>query len=156
MIHFKFKYVQTVLLMLIAFACGMLIKASSIPTIAVVNIEQVLENYPKFTAIKQDNENKLNELAQWIEKINAEIDEEKDLEKRHKLADQYRKLTYEKENFIKQEYGSKLQDINVEMTALIDKVAKQNGCSHVFANTSMVTGGKDITQNVIKELKENP
>lgn len=109
--HFNFKYIQTTLLVFIAFACGICVKASITPTIAVVNLEQVLNSYPKYVAIKHDNENKLTELGKWVEEINKEIDEEKDALKRHKLASQYRKLTYEKETFIRQEYSNKLQDI---------------------------------------------
>lgn len=154
--HLNFKYIQNASIIFIAFCFGVYVKASLTPSIGVVNIEQVLENSPKFIAIKTDNDKKMAELAKWVEEVNNEIAEEKDSAKRNKLAKQYRKLIYEKETFVKQEYSSKLQDINIEMTALINKVAKKNGCNYIFANTSMVTGGKDITQNVIKKLKKNP
>lgn len=150
----QFKHLGAVLALVAAFVLGMCFKPSAKPSIAVVNVEQVLGNYAKFTALRQINDAKLAELAQWIDGINKEIDEEKDQTKRNKLADQYRKLTQEKERMIRQEYGKYLQEINLEMTALIKKVAKQEGCVFVFSNTSMITGGKDITNAVIKSLKE--
>jgi Skp family chaperone for outer membrane proteins len=69
------------------------------------------------------------------------------------LANQYRKLTHEKEMVIKQEYNNRIKEVDAEITALIDKIAKKHNCNAVFANTSMVTGGKDITAEVIEELK---
>lgn len=147
------KYIQIALLMIISFASGIYIKSSLTPAIGVVNLEQVLEHSAKFSSIKQNNEKKLKELAEWIDEVNKEIDEEKDSAKRLKLANQYRKLTHDKESFIRQEYGKNLQEINEEITSLIDSVAKQNDCNYVFANTSMVSGGKDITSDVIKAIK---
>ena len=151
--HIQMKYSAVTIAILVAFILGVCLKPSTKPRIAVVNIEEVLQNYAKFSVTRQENEQKLQELVRWIEGINKEIDEEKDQTKRSKLADQYRKLTQEKEKLIQQEYAKKFQEINEEITSLIDNVAKQNDYNYVFANTSMVSGGKDITSDVIKALK---
>lgn len=153
MIQIKLKHFFILVALLVAFTCGVYVKSIFTPSIAVVNLEQVLEQSPKLNAIRKDNEVKLNELTQWIDEVNKEIDAETDAVKHQKLANQYRKLTSEKENVIKQEYSNRIKEVDAEITALIDKVAKQHGCNAVFANTSMVTGGKDITEDVIKELK---
>lgn len=153
MIQIKLKHFFILVALLVAFACGVYVKSIFTPSIAVVNLEQVLEQSPKLNAIRKDNEAKLNELTQWVDEVNKEIDAETDKEKHLRLANQYRKLTSEKENVIKQEYSNRIKEVDAEITALIDKVAKQHGCNAVFANTSMVTGGKDITEDVIKELK---
>lgn len=153
MIQIKLKHFFILVALLAAFACGVYVKSIFTPSIAVVNLEQVLEQSPKLNAIRKDNEVKLNELTQWIDEVNKEIDAETDAAKHQKLANQYRKLTSEKEKVIKQEYNNRLKEVDAEITALIDKVAKEHGCNVVFANTSMVSGGKDITDDVIKELK---
>lgn len=153
MIQIKLKHFFILVALLVAFTCGVYVKSIFTPSIAVVNLEQVLEQSPKLNAIRKDNEVKLNELTQWIDEVNKEIDAETDAVKHQKLANQYRKLTSEKEKVIKQEYNNRLKEVDAEITALIDRVAKQHGCNFVFANTSMVTGGKDITDDVIKELK---
>ena len=153
MIQIKLKHFFILVALLVAFACGVYVKSIFTPSIAVVNLEQVLEQSPKLNAIRKDNEVKLNELTQWIDDVNKEIDAETDAVKHQKLANQYRKLTSEKEKVIKQEYNNRLKEVDAEITALIDKVAKEHGCNVVFANTSMVSGGKDITAEVIKELK---
>ena len=153
MIQIKLKYILVLFLMFISFAVGVYTKTLLTTSIAVVNLEQVLAQSPKLNAIRQDNENKLNELSLWVDEVNKEIDTETDKEKHLRLANQYRKLTSEKENVIKQEYSNRIKEVDAEITALIDKVAKHHGCNAVFANTSMVTGGKDITEDVIKELK---
>ena len=153
MIQIKLKHFFILVALLVAFTCGVYVKSIFTPSIAVVNLEQVLEQSPKLNAIRKDNEVKLNELTQWIDEVNKEIDAETDAAKHQKLANQYRKLTSEKEKVIKQEYNNRLKEVDAEITALIDKVAKEHGCNVVFANTSMVSGGKDITAEVIKELK---
>lgn len=153
MIQIKLKHFFILVALLVAFTCGVYVKSIFTPSIAVVNLEQVLEQSPKLNAIRKDNEVKLNELTQWIDEVNKEIDAETDAVKHQKLANQYRKLTSEKEKVIKQEYNNRLKEVDAEITALIDKVAKKHGCNVVFANTSMVSGGKDITNDVIKELK---
>ena len=153
MIQIKLKHFFILVALLAAFACGVYVKSIFTPSIAVVNLEQILEQSPKLNAIRKDNEVKLNELTQWIDEVNKEIDAETDTVNHQKLANQYRKLTSEKEKVIKQEYNNRLKEVDAEITALIDKVAKEHGCNVVFANTSMVTGGKDITDDVIKELK---
>ena len=40
-----------------------------------------------------------------------------------------------------------------EITNLIGKVAKRLGYDVVFANTALVIGGIDITEEVLKEMK---
>lgn len=153
MIQIKLKYIVVLFLMVASFALGVYAKTLLMTSIAVVNLEQVLEQSPKLNAIRQDNENKLNELSLWVDEVNKEIDAETDYDKHVKLANQYRKLTHEKEMVIKQEYNNRIKEVDAEITALIDKIAKKHNCNAVFANTSMVTGGKDITEEVIKELK---
>ena len=58
----------------------------------------------------------------------------------------------EKEQIIKYEHQQKLKEINNEITSLINKVAKQQGCKIVLINTSVISGGKDITSDVLKLL----
>ena len=139
--------------MFASFVLGVYTKTLLIPSIAVVNLEQVLAQSPKLSNIQQNKEKKLNELLLWIDKINLELEAEKDKAKRDKLAEQYKEITHEKEMVIKQEYNSRLKEVDAEITVLIDKVAKQNGCNAVFSNISMVSGGKDITDEVLKLLK---
>lgn len=153
MIQIKLKHFFMLVALMVAFACGVYVKSAFTPSIAVVNLELVLEQSPQLSAIRKDNEAKLNELSLWVDEVNKEIDAEKDDVKHQKLAEQYRKLTHEKEMVIKQEYNNRLKEVDAEITSLIDRVAKQHGCNAVFANTSMVTGGKDITDDVIKEFK---
>ena len=152
MIQIKLRYIVVLLLIVISFALGIYAKTLLTPAIAVVNLEQVLAQFPKLIAIQEDNERKLSELEQWVKSVNKDLNSEKDKAKRNKLAEQYKKITHEKEIVIRQEYATRLKDIDSEITGIIDKVAKQQGCNAVFVNTSMVSGGKDITRDVIKEF----
>lgn len=147
------KHFFILISLLVAFACGVYVKSELTPSDAVVNVDLILSQYPKMVAARQQNEIKMNELMQWINNVNQEIAAETDPVKQEKLTDQYRKLAQEKEMLIRQEYSNRVQEVDIELTALIDRVAKQNGCGSVFSSISMVTGGKDITENVLKELR---
>ena len=61
-------------------------------------------------------------------------------------------LAKEKEKLIKQEYDKKIQEIDKEITALIDEVAAKAGCKVILDKNLVVKGGKDITTDVIKKL----
>ena len=127
-------------------------KSSATLDVAVVNLKKVVSQSPKIKAIRDENAKKMKELSDWIEGTKKEIDAEKNKEKHQKLAEQYQKLAKEKELFIKQEYDRKIKDIDEELTNLIENVAQQAGYSTVLVNTSVVTGGKDITNDIIKEI----
>ena len=119
---------------------------------AVVNLKKVLRESPKVLLMNRENDVKLAELSRWLDSVNKEVDSEKDKTKRTKLAEQYHSLAREKEALIKQDYNRKLNDVDQELTALINKVAQEKGCSMVFSATSVVTGGKDITDDVLALL----
>ena len=147
----KKSYIGVGVLVLAAFLAGFYGRSTS--NIAVVNVKMVLDNYPELRIIKRENNVKLNELSAWLDGVTKEVNAEKDKAKREKLAAQYKKLALEKETLIKQDYTKKIQGINETVSALIDEVAKKAGCRVVLANTSVVSGGKNITDEVLKKMK---
>ena len=138
---------------IIAFLGGIYLNTVYTPKIAVVNIDEVVAKSPMLKEARLENEKKMQELSDWVDKINKDIEAENDQEKHNKLADQYINLTREKEAFIKMEYNKKIREIDETITALIDKVAKENGCNVVLPTTAIVSGGKNITEEVLKVLK---
>mgnify|MGYP002623980042 CR=1 FL=1 len=148
------------LLLMIVIIGGMYVKAISkpetkaeIPQIAVVNINEVIAKSPLLKELNKENAKRLQELSDWVDQVNQKIEAEKDPEKHNQLADQYINLTKDKEAFIKQEYERRMQDIGEKITVLIDKVAKDNGCYIVLPTTSIISGGKNITDDVLNELR---
>ena len=144
------------IVLILGIGTGLCIRSAFAPKVefAVVNLKQVLAQSPKVALMNRENDVKLAELSRWLDDVTKEIDSEKDKTKRTKLAQQYHSLAREKEALIKQDYNRKLQEIDQELTALINKVAKEKGCSMVFSATSVVTGGKDITDDVFASLSQ--
>ena len=147
------KYLLVVFALVLAFMIGFQLKTPEKPAeIAVVNLKQVVSQSQKLMLIRKENDTKLKELSKWLDGVEKDIGSEKDKQKRQKLAKQYKDLAKEKENLIKQEYNKKLKEIDTEITALIDEVAKNAGCDMILEQSLIVKGGKDITADVIKKL----
>lgn len=160
MVQIKIQYIIAVLSLVIAFLGGMYVKTIStpetkvdVPQIAVVNINEVITKSPMYIEASKENEKKMKELSDWVDQVNQKIEAEKDPEKHNQLADQYINLTKDKEAFVRQEYERKINDISIAITTLIDKVAKEQGCYIVLPTTSTISGGKDITYEVLKVLR---
>ena len=132
---------------------GVYMKDVFTPKMAVINIDEIVTKSTMLKEVREEKQKKMQELSDWVDTINKDIEEEQDPEKHNKLAEQYIKLTKEKEALIIQEYEHKIQDVNNSITALIDKVAKENGCNIVLPISSIITGGKDITYEVLKVLR---
>lgn len=117
----------------------------------------VLENYPK--AIEAHNKimGIRNEFKNKVEKIQADLETSikaaKDDKAKAKLEqDATTKFQAEKVRFesLVQSISKEIDD-NVQ--AAIEKVAKGNGLNVIVSKNQVYYGGKDITQLVIDELK---
>ncbi len=150
------KHLLTVSGLVLAFVIGFSVHKNctvSAPfNIAVVNVKQVVSQSQKLMLIRKENDKKLKELSKWLDGVEKDIGSEKDKKKREKLASQYKKLAKEKEDLIKQDYNKKIQEIDVEITSLINEVATEAQCEVILDKNLVVNGGKDITADVIKKL----
>lgn len=150
------KHILTVSGLVLAFVIGFSMHkncAVSTPSnIAVVNVKQVVSQSQKLMLIRKENDKKLKELSKWLDSVEKDIGSEKDKKKREKLAGQYKKLAKEKEDLIKQDYNKKIQEIDVEITSLINEVAAKAKCEIILDKNLVVNGGKDITAEVIQQL----
>ena len=141
-----------VLAFVIGFSTHKNCTVSTPSNIAVVNVKQVVSQSQKLMLIRKENDKKLKELSKWLDGVEKDIGSEKDKKKREKLASQYKKLAKEKEDLIKQDYNKKIQEIDVEITSLINEVAAKAKCEIILDKNLVVSGGKDITAQVIKQL----
>ena len=148
----KNLYVVGIGALLIGAVIGMNLCCS--PKIAVVNINQVVRAYPKLSLVQRENTLKIGELTQWIETAQKQIDAEKDKTKKAALIKQAQAVAQQKKAEIQQEYVQKTAELDNEITEIISKVAKKNGCKIVFAKTSVVSGGVDITDKVLEKFNE--
>lgn len=130
-------------------------EAKSIPgaKVAVVDVQKVVENSPDINALKINRQKDMENLVKFAEVARADVEKETNTTKKKALEDGYNKeLNIKKVNFDK-DFAQKLSDYDKNITSLIDKKAKSMGYDLVLTKSSVLSGGTNITDEVIKELK---
>ena len=148
----KKQYIIGIGALLIGTAVGMCFTCS--PKIAVVNVNQVVQAYPKLSLFQRENALKVGELSQWLDAAQKKIDAEKDKTKKAALIQQTQAVAVQRKAEIQKEYAQKTTELDNEITEIIANVAKKSGCKVVFAKASVVSGGVDITEKVLEKFKE--
>ncbi len=121
--------------------------------VAVVDITKVLEKSPELQSLKLSQDKQISELNTLISKAQNEILNEHDKNKVLQLESSYRKQIEMKQKAINDEYNSKLNEITGEIKAMISKEAKKSSYNLVLPTGMVISGGDDITQNVISSIK---
>ena len=107
-----------------------------------VNMPQILQNYPGINQIMQD----INAEKSRIQKdVNAQAEKLTDDKAKLALLQQANKELAAFEQ-------SKLDPVQKRIKKAIDRVAKTNNIQNVVSANIMVSGGKDLTQEVIQAL----
>ena len=129
---------------------------SSINTskIAVVDVQSLVSQTPSVMALRQERQNQLVGLQQWVNSANAEINQQTDQNSKAALFQKYQQELNQRQQALQSEYAQKVQSIDAELSKLISDEAKKSGYDYVFAKGIVVFGGTDITENVAKSLKK--
>ena len=147
------KYIIGVCILVIGLIIGAFLMPCQ-PKIAIVNVNKVVRAYPKFSLVQRENALKIGELSQWIDATQKKIDAEKDKAKKAELIKQTQTVVQQKKAAIQQEYNQKTLELDKEITDAITKTAQKNGFQIVFSSKSIVSGGIDITDQVLEKFKE--
>ena len=122
-------------------------------SIAVVDIQELVNNYDKVKILKEKQTVKLTDLQKFIEIARKNVAAEKDKAKQKLLEDKYNKELQVKKNTMDTEYQKQLEQLNKTVEIAINTVAKTNKYDIVLAKNSVLYGGKDVTKDVLKALK---
>ena len=142
---------------LIAFGIGLTAgnyAVSDVPSnfkVAVVDVQQVVASSPQVKALKDEQKRKGQELAKFIETAKAALDKEKDAAKRKALEQKYNKEFNAKRDAIAKTYETKLLSIDKSISTIIN--AKNSGYNLVLAKGAVLSGGVDITDQIVKAVK---
>lgn len=129
------------------FFCGCCNRLAIVDVMAVVNKSSQVE------ALKNEQVAKTQELAKWLQTVQAEVKNEKSKEKQNELLAKYNtELTQKREEMAK-EYSEKLQAIDNDIKQVIIKTAKSKGYKTIVSKSVVIHGGTDITEDVIKAVK---
>ena len=121
--------------------------------IAVVDLQQIVENSSQVKQLKQEHSKKIGELDRILINARGEISNEKDPAKVLILEDKYMKEFNTKKQALERDYNNRLSSIETNIKNEITKKAKKDGFDFVFAKSIVLYGGNDITNDLLKNIK---
>lgn len=140
-----------------AFALGLSVnnfasaKSATNFNVGVVDIQKVVANSPQMSALKTEQKNKITELNAFVENAKADVAKQTDVKKKKALEDGYNKELNARKDALDKEAVQKLSEIDKNIKDAIK--AKSADYDLVLLKSSVLEGGVDITNEVIKELK---
>ena len=93
------------------------------------------------------------ELNTLISKAQNDLLNEPDKNKLLQKEAQYRQQIESKKQAMDKEYNAKVTKINDKIKYLVDHEAKKSNYSLVLPTGMVISGGDDITQDIVKKLK---
>ena len=152
------KHFKSVLAVSVAFVLGcgfntMAISGNSLSKVAVVDVPAVVAQSTQVKNLKAEQEKKKNEIIQFMNKAKSEVDAQTDVEKKKALAQKYEKELLTKREAIAKDYAKKLATIDKDISTVIEKQAQTLGYDVVFTKHSVLYGGDNITETIIKNVK---
>ncbi|MGM9582969.1 MAG: OmpH family outer membrane protein [Phascolarctobacterium sp.] len=123
--------------------CGSALAAENDGLVGFVNMQTIVANYPGIKDIAQEIANKRNDLQK------AFNEQSKDLDAKAQ-QDLQQKLNKELADF----EAKKMAPVQKQIRTTIDQVAAAQGIKSVVNIQAMVSGGKDLTNAVVQELKK--
>ena len=121
--------------------------------IAVVDIQKVVSASAQVKALKASQEAKNKELAAFIKKAQEDVNKQTDVNKKKSLAESYEKQLKTKREANIKDYTTKLKAADANITAQIGKKAMELGYTMVVPKSTVIWGGDDITETVLKGIK---
>ena len=121
--------------------------------IAVVDLQQLVSNSSQVKLLKQEHSKKMAELDKIIVNARGEIANEKDQAKILLLEDKYMKEFNTKKESLERDYNNRLSNIEKNIKTEISKKAQKDGYDYVFAKSVVLYGGKDITGELVNNIK---
>jgi len=137
------------------FAKAETVTTTSQPTykVAVVTVAAVLAASPQVQALKKEQQTKLAELEKWLITVRADVEKQATTEGKEKLIKKYDAEFAKKQEAIKSNYAKKLEAIDKNISTAIEQERQAKGYDIVLARGVVLSGGIDITQDIIKRVK---
>ena len=121
--------------------------------VAVVDIKELVSKSQEIKKLKTDQENKINQMQQTVEKARTEIAKETDPAKIASLEEKYRKEVNAQKLTLDSEYNSKLTKIDNNIKTIVIEKARSMNYNLVLPKNFVLYGGDDITAEVAKSIK---
>ena len=127
--------------------------------IAVVDVQQVVAVSSQVNALKKENQEKTNEIINFIEKARKDVAATNDAAKKKSLEEKYSKELNTKREAYGLEYNNKMLNIQNNILNAVAEQAKANNYDMVLAKDVVLYGGEDITESLkakVSAIKSTP
>lgn len=121
--------------------------------IAVVDTAKIVSNSSDVKNLKAEQQNKMKEMQDTLERARVEISKETDPDKAAKLEEKYRDEINRQKIALDTNYNKKVSDLNTRIRSAISDKAKSMNYDLVLPKDIVFWGGEDITSAVEKDIK---
>jgi len=121
--------------------------------VAVIDVPTVLSKSSEIQDLKRSQEKEMEELNTLISKAQNELLNEHDKTQLLQKESQYRKEIETKKSDMDKKYTERLAKINDNIKTVISKEAKKSNYNLVLPTGMVISGGDDITDSVVKNIK---
>ncbi len=121
--------------------------------VGVVDVSAVVAKSAQVQVLRAEQQQKLEELQKWLDTVRADVAKQQTKEGQEKLIKKYDVDFAKKQETIKRDYAKKLQSIDKSISQTIAEQAKAQNYDMIFAKGTVLYGGDDITESVLKVVK---
>lgn len=153
------KEIKILTMMAFAFCLGFGINnfaVSNIPCnfkVAVVDTQQIINASKEIQTLKIEKQTKEQNLQKWAESAQINIKKQTNSENKKKLIKKYSIELEKRQKSNYTQYTNKLRAIDNKISAQIQEKAKANGYNLVLVKGVVLSGGTDITADLVKIIK---
>lgn len=121
---------------------------------AVVNLNKIRENYNTAQELTAELQIKEAELQRFIEESQRKIQKAKTPVEKKNLKEKLGQQFVVKRNAYAKDQSEKWNKVETDVINTIKAIAKSKKYAMVFSKQTVIVGGKDITEDVIKALNK--
>ncbi len=120
---------------------------------AVVDVQRVVMSSKDLVALNSERNAQIQNLRKMADEANEKINKENKEDEKKKLSEKFLAQINAKKADYDKEYASALQASDQKLNGIINSVAEKEGLKIVFNKSSLVTGGVDITDAVVEQVR---
>lgn len=121
--------------------------------VAVVDVQAIVNISSEVRALREEQVLKTQELNQWLQNAQNEVNTEQDKVKQQALLQKYNAEFTLRKREIAINYQEKLKVVSDNIEHTIAEEAKAKGYQLVLAKNVTIFGGTDITEDIAKIIK---
>ena len=114
----------------------------------------VIKNYPQTKAIEEKQKNQIIELQKLAADARFQIASAKTDQEKKQLEETLTKQINQKKNSLDEEYAKMYSNLQKDIISIVKDTADKKNLAVVLKKDSVIYGGTDITQDIIKSFNK--